>query len=159
MYYLLTYVHSMNKPRHPSPFWPEHTAAEFIVSASYSRQARQEFHLCAYRRYVAFSTLRDSTFHLQSNAHASLACEPTHTTYFVMTKSRLQAAQSQSSQLKKDGFLVIFVCLFVSQYRGSSLSTIFGILKKSYYAKFVLVSTTQPISTSTNFTTQQFPQY
>ena len=27
-------------------------------------------------------------------------------------------------------------------YRGSSLSTIFGILKKSYYAKFVLVSTT-----------------
>ena len=43
-------------------------------------------------------------------------------------------------------------------YRGSSLSTIFGILKKSYYAKFVLVSTTQPISTSTNFTTQQFHQ-
>ena len=36
---------------------------------------------------------------------------------------------------------------------GSSLSMIFGILKKSYYAKFVLVSTTQPISTSTNFTT------
>ena len=27
-------------------------------------------------------------------------------------------------------------------YRGSSLSTNFGILKKSYYAKFVLVSTT-----------------
>ena len=30
----------------------------------------------------------------------------------------------------------------LSDYRGSSLSTIFGILKKSYYAKFVLVSTT-----------------
>ena len=28
------------------------------------------------------------------------------------------------------------------EYRGSSLSTNFGILKKSYYAKFVLVSTT-----------------
>ena len=28
------------------------------------------------------------------------------------------------------------------KYRGSSLSTNFGILKKSYYAKFVLVSTT-----------------
>ena len=27
-------------------------------------------------------------------------------------------------------------------YRGSSLSTIFGILKKSYYEKFVLVSAT-----------------
>ena len=27
-------------------------------------------------------------------------------------------------------------------YRGSSLSTIFGILKKSYYVKFVLVGTT-----------------
>ena len=37
--------------------------------------------------------------------------------------------------------------------QGSSLSTIFGILKKSYYAKFVLVSTKYPISTSTNFTT------
>ena len=36
--------------------------------------------------------------------------------------------------------------------QGSSLSTIFGILKKSYYAKFVLVSTKYPISTSTNFT-------
>ena len=34
-------------------------------------------------------------------------------------------------------------------YRGSSLSTNFGIWKKSYYAKFVLVCTTQPISTST----------
>ena len=29
-----------------------------------------------------------------------------------------------------------------NQYRGSSLSTIFGILKKSYYAKFVLLGTT-----------------
>ena len=37
-------------------------------------------------------------------------------------------------------------------YRGSSLSTIFWTLKKSYYAKFVLVSTTYPISTSTDFT-------
>ena len=44
-------------------------------------------------------------------------------------------------------------------YRGSPLSTIFGTQEKSYYAKFVLVCTTQPISTSTNFTTQKFHQY
>ena len=44
-------------------------------------------------------------------------------------------------------------------YRGSPLSTIFGIWKKSYYAKFVLVSTTQPISTSTVYSTQKFHQY
>ena len=44
-------------------------------------------------------------------------------------------------------------------YRGSSLSTIFGILKKSYYSKIVLLGTTQLISTSTNFTTQQSHQY
>ena len=49
----------------------------------------------------------------------------------------------------------IYEVAFESLYRGSSLSTIFGILKKTYYAKIVLVSTTQPISTSTNFTTQQ----
>ena len=36
---------------------------------------------------------------------------------------------------------------------------IFGIWKKSYNAKFVLLGTTQPISTSTNFTTWQFHQY
>ena len=29
-----------------------------------------------------------------------------------------------------------------SMYRGSSLGTIFGIWKRSYYAKFVLVGTT-----------------
>ena len=40
-------------------------------------------------------------------------------------------------------------------YRGSPLSPIFGTWKKSYYEKFVLVGTIQPISTSTNFTTQQ----
>ena len=45
------------------------------------------------------------------------------------------------------------------QYRGSLLSTNFGILKKSYYVKFVLVSTTQPISTSTVYSTQKFHQY
>ncbi len=56
----------------------------------------------------------------------------------------------------QDFFLAkIRTCCKASQYRGSSLSTIFGIWKKSYYAKFVLVGTTQPISTSTNFTTQQ----
>ena len=33
----------------------------------------------------------------------------------------------------------------IGKYRESSLSTIFGILKKSYYAKFVLVSTGCPI--------------
>ena len=41
----------------------------------------------------------------------------------------------------------------IIEYRGSPLSTIFGTWKKSYYAKFVLVGTTWPISTSTNFTT------
>ena len=52
----------------------------------------------------------------------------------------------------------IWIRITFKNYTGSSLSMNFGILKKSYYAKFVLVSTTQPISTSTNLTTQQFHQ-
>ena len=44
-------------------------------------------------------------------------------------------------------------------YRGSPLSTIFGTWKKQYYAKLVLLGTTQLISTSTNCTTQKFHQY
>ena len=52
-----------------------------------------------------------------------------------------------------------FPMLLNYMYRGSPLSTIFGILKKPYYAKFVLVSTTYPISTSTVYSTQKFHQY
>ena len=44
-------------------------------------------------------------------------------------------------------------------YRGSPLSTIFGNWKKKYYAKFVLVCTTQSISTCTVFSTYKFHQY
>ena len=51
------------------------------------------------------------------------------------------------------------MCSGCCRYRGSPLSTIFGIWKKPYYAKFVLVSTTQPISTSTVYSTQKFHQY
>ena len=57
--------------------------------------------------------------------------------------------------LSRHLYLTNYGVPWIFVYRGSSLSTIFGILKKSYYAKFVLVSTTQPISTSTNFATQQ----
>ena len=39
-------------------------------------------------------------------------------------------------------FLPAQKVILLWKYKGSSLSTIFGILKKSYYAKFVLVSTT-----------------
>ena len=42
----------------------------------------------------------------------------------------------------KSATLKIANLAILNHYRGSSLSTIFGILKKSYYAKFVLVSTT-----------------
>ena len=45
----------------------------------------------------------------------------------------------------------------IFKYRGSPLCTIFGILKKTYYVKFVLVSTTQPISTSTVYSTSRGP--
>ena len=63
---------------------------------------------------------------------------------FVCEKEVLQ--NGENSRLKK-------------LYRGSPLSTIFGIWKKPYYVKFVLVSTTQSISTSTVYSTQKFHQY
>ena len=104
-------------------------------------------------------------------------CNPTeicqaHSQYYVITHNSLIPIRPYHDGCTSAPSLMLwYIILFLSYhghslksadsnlvvknkyYRGSSLSTFFGIWKKLYYAKFVLVVTTWPISTSTNFTT------
>ena len=70
---------------------------------------------------------------------------PNDRTFFSRTqnKDKSKVICEKKIQFEDTTFkIVLLVRSGVSAYRGSSLSTIFRIWKKSYYAKFVLEGTT-----------------
>ena len=65
---------------------------------------------------------------------------------FVAFLTRAPCSVRATAYLSKSQWKFFKKNMVNSYYRGSSLSTIFGILKKLYYAKFLLVSTLYAIS-------------